>query len=287
MTKQDVFDQCRIEGTTVFLPDVQLDRKLYTEVNKGLQGIGGKWNRKAKGFIFSEDPAPLLGRVQAGEKVNLKKEFQEFFTPKVVSIYVVSQAMKMVQKPVLHVLEPSAGDGSLVEEILLQCKGSSITAVEIQERNCKKLEEKFKEEAVEIIKSDFLKFAIEGEGLDFDLIIANPPFTKNQDIKHLEAMLTLLKPGGVVSCIMSTGWLRNNTKVCKEFRKFLGITEPVEDPETWQRNLSVNGGGKFRNEVPNFETGLAEMQVETLDSGTFKGSGTLVPTAVVTIRTIG
>jgi hypothetical protein len=287
MTKQDVLDQCNIVGNVVFLPDTQLDRKLYMEVQKALKGIGGKWNRGSKGFLFTEDPSELMGRVKKGEKVNLKKEFQEFFTPKVVAIYATRKGVAMSTKPLFNVLEPSAGDGALVEEILLQCDDVDITAVELQERNCIKLADRFEGRGIEIINADFLDFAIEAEGLKFDLIIANPPFTKNQDIKHLHAMLGLIRPGGVVSCIMSTGWLRNSTKVCKEFRKFLGLTEPVDGPDTWIRNLSINGGGTVTTIPMDFVTGIDTVQIETLDRGSFKEAGTLVPTAIVTIKTLG
>ena len=45
-----ILSRCTVDGNTLYLPDEQLDRKTYTAVNKCLVNIGGKWNRKAKGF---------------------------------------------------------------------------------------------------------------------------------------------------------------------------------------------------------------------------------------------
>ena len=42
-TKEQVLQNCTVEGTVVKLPNVQLDRKLYQEVAKALELIGGKW----------------------------------------------------------------------------------------------------------------------------------------------------------------------------------------------------------------------------------------------------
>ncbi len=34
----------------------QLDRKMYESVGKGLDLLGGKWNKKAGGHVFAIDP---------------------------------------------------------------------------------------------------------------------------------------------------------------------------------------------------------------------------------------
>lgn len=35
----DILAECRVEGDTLYLPNVQLDRKLYVAVNKVLENI--------------------------------------------------------------------------------------------------------------------------------------------------------------------------------------------------------------------------------------------------------
>ncbi len=43
MSKEEVLQQCTIEGNIVKLPSITLDRKNYLEVKKSLELIGGKW----------------------------------------------------------------------------------------------------------------------------------------------------------------------------------------------------------------------------------------------------
>ena len=56
---------------------------------------------------------------------------------------------------------------------------------------------------------------------EYDLIVANPPFSKNQDIRHVMQMYHDLKPGGTVAAITSRHWQQASEKVCKDFRAFL------------------------------------------------------------------
>ena len=44
----DVLGNSQIEGNNLYLPKGQLERKLYVSVNKVLESIHGKWNRKSK-----------------------------------------------------------------------------------------------------------------------------------------------------------------------------------------------------------------------------------------------
>ena len=114
-TTQEVFDQCKIEGNNVYLPQ-QLDKKLYVQVNKALVGIGGKWNRKEKAHVFPSDPSELLGRVQNGETINLKKEFQFFETPDELADRLVALAFDPGYQ-LGAILEPSAGQGAIIDAI--------------------------------------------------------------------------------------------------------------------------------------------------------------------------
>lgn len=47
-TINEILKKCSISNNVVTLPDIQLDRKTYSEVAKKLELIGGKWNRKNK-----------------------------------------------------------------------------------------------------------------------------------------------------------------------------------------------------------------------------------------------
>ncbi len=116
MTKEQVLNDCIIEGNVIKLPNIQLERKIYQEVAKSLELIGGKWKGgKISGFLFNDDPTNLLKQIQNVE-VNLKKEFQFFATPDKLANYLV----KLVDiKPNDTILEPSAGQGAIIKAINL------------------------------------------------------------------------------------------------------------------------------------------------------------------------
>lgn len=276
MTKQEVFDKCRIEGNNVFLPE-QLDRKTYEEVNKALTGIGGKWNRSAKAHVFPSDPTILLGRVQDGEKINLKKEFQFFETPVELADKIIEIAFKDVAHfPIGEILEPSAGQGALVDAIFRKFSYADVTVCELMGTNSEILKTKYQDKIKMISTPNFLDVKREGR---YTYIVANPPFTKNQDIDHVMHMYDCLEPQGIMVSVMSTGWLRNNDKKARAFRTWLGLEEPKSDQELWVRNLSVNGGGHYET----FNVFGDKVVIETLDNGAFKTSGTMVPVSIVSI----
>jgi hypothetical protein len=51
-----VLAECSTDGNVLYLPSIQLERKLYVSVNKCLANIGGKWFRSKKGHVFDYDP---------------------------------------------------------------------------------------------------------------------------------------------------------------------------------------------------------------------------------------
>lgn len=58
-----ILSRVTTEGNNVYLTCGQLDRKQYKAVNEILENIGGKWNRKTKGHVFSDDPNEKLESV--------------------------------------------------------------------------------------------------------------------------------------------------------------------------------------------------------------------------------
>ncbi len=64
MNKTEILQKCTVDGNIVRLPEGQLDRKLYQEVAKALELIGGKWKGgKVMGFVFPTDPTELLEQI--------------------------------------------------------------------------------------------------------------------------------------------------------------------------------------------------------------------------------
>lgn len=216
-TKQDVLQACTVEGLTVKLPPGQLDRKLYQDVAKALNLIGGTWKGgKIMGFVFNEPPADLLAQIAKGTKANIQKEYQFFGTPD-------NRADIMVQIADIQeydmVLEPEAGQGAIIKAIHRKHPGHLVHYCELMELNRSVLA---KLSNVQYITDNFLKLGrSEVTTGVFHKIIANPPFSKNQDITHIMQMWDCLAPGGRIVTMASKHWqISSNNKETK-FSQFI------------------------------------------------------------------
>lgn len=213
-TKTEVLQACTIEGNIVKLPPFQLERKLYQDVAKSLELIGGKWKgHKIMGFVFSEDPTDLLSQIAKGTKRDLKKEFQFFATCDSLADRVVSMA-DIKEKD--DVCEPSAGQGAIVNAIQRATwRHRTVLGFELMEINRTFLD---RIGGFVLLGNDFLR---ECKNVYFDKIIANPPFAQNQDIDHIIKMYKCLKPGGRIVTIASKHWQFGSNKKETQFREWL------------------------------------------------------------------
>jgi len=242
-TKEEVLQGCTIDGLIVKLPDVHLDRKLYQEVAKSLELIGGKWKGgKIFGFVFPSDPTELLQQISNGEKRNLKKEYQFFGTPDSLCDILVDLAEI---QPDDEVLEPSAGQGAIVNAIHRETWNvRTVWGYELMDVNQISLN---KLVGFRLLGNDFLTEC----DTHFDKIIANPPFSKNQDIDHIYKMYDCLKDGGRIVTVASRHWETSSNKKETQFRNWLD------------------------------EVGA---KIQKVPSGTFKESGTMISTCIIVIN---
>lgn len=211
----DVLKSCAVDEdeNILFLPNRQLDRNLYVKVNKVIESIGGSWNRKSKGHVFDHNPSDDLDEIiNTGEWTDKKKEYQFFKTPK----NIVQKMISLIEiKRDDVVLEPSAGDGAILDEIP---KDNAYVAIELMDENVKILEGK--EYGVD--KSDFLNWFNDGK---IDVVLMNPPFSKHQDVKHILHAWNLLKNGGRLVSIVSESPFFREDRVSKEFRNWMDENE--------------------------------------------------------------
>lgn len=229
-----------VDGTIVRLPEKQLDRKVYTEVKNKLELIGGKWKGgKIGGFVFNEDPTRYLNQIANGESRNLKKEFQFFGTPDALADRLVELSNV---KPDDQVLEPSAGQGAIVKA-LLRAGVKEVSGYELMEVNRMFLS---KIDGFRLLGNDFLQEIDEM----FDVIVANPPFAKNQDIDHIYRMFDCVRKGGRIVSVASTHWRHSSNSKETKFRK-------------WLNDLNA--------------------QIIDVPAGVFSESGTSVPTTIIVI----
>lgn len=235
-TVNEILNTGTIEGNVFKLPPQQLDRKTYESVAKALTGIGGKWKGgKIAGFEFNNPTWRAdLERLCGGESVNIKKEFEFFTTPKSVTaemfkrieIWRPAYLQTSQTKYHLAILEPSAGDGAILR-MLKEIPGRNhIFAVELNNR----MEGPLNSLGIDGVfcPQDFMEF----QGGKFDLIVANPPFSKNQDIKHFMRMFDMLLSDGLLLCVMSAHFTFADDKESVQFREFInenGTYQPLPD----------------------------------------------------------
>lgn len=219
-SKEEVFQNCTVEGNVIKLPDTVLDRKVYVDVKRAIEKINGKWKGgKTKGFVFKDDPTELLEQIAAGVERNLKKEFQYYPTPpeladKLVNIAGIDKSKKY---PEQMILEPSAGQGALLDAINKVAHPKQLVHCwELMEENRKIIESR---DDVILEGEDFLQNGLSFEA--FDIIIANPPFSRGQDIQHILEMYRILKPHGRLVAIASQSWQHVNRKKEVSFRDWL------------------------------------------------------------------
>lgn len=237
-TKEEVLKNCTVQGTVVKLPNVQLDSKLYQDVAKSLELIGGKWKGgKIGGFVFGINPTDMLAQIANGEKRNLKKEFQFFATPDDLAIELVSYAKL---HPADTILEPSAGQGAIIKAInkVTQVIPDCYELMDVNRIMLNKIGLKFN-----LIGDDFLKH----DGSKYSKIIANPPFSKNQDIDHILHMYRHLLYGGRLVCITSESWVTGTHKKHELFRTWLHFVnaQVIDVPKGAFKQSGTNVGAKI------------------------------------------
>ncbi len=211
MEKTECLSQCTYQDGVIKLPDVQLDRKVYMAVKKTLEGIGAKWKGgKTQGFVLGEDKAELFARLQDNPDYNYQQSTQFFETPPAVCDQIRCMIALLYDDydsfDDIRILEPSAGRGALINTIHNYQINATIHYCELDSYNQSVLQEIWN---TEFLCDDFMQL---DEKEKFDLIVANPPFTRGTAQKHLAKMTKHLKENGEIICVMPEGWRERYTK---------------------------------------------------------------------------
>lgn len=212
---EEVLKHCSFTDNIFRLPNVQLNSKSYTEVKKWIMEAGGKWKGgNVQGFTFDFDATRVATILMSGKRCNLKKEFQFFSTPATLAEWLVSLSDI---RPEYAILEPSAGTGAIITAIHKVCPEVTVDAFELMPENRQILK---KMAGVELVGEDFTR----GVPRLYDRIFANPPFSKNQDIRHVRMMYDALSPdSGTMCAITSQHWVVSAEKECVQFRDWLHV----------------------------------------------------------------
>lgn len=211
-----ILSTASIEGNTVILPPgPRLARDLYQDVNKALEALGGKWNRKAQGHIFASDPEEALDNAILTGEVTPPSKNGYFPTPKGIVMKLCDLADI---QPGQDILEPSAGQGAISTE--LYHRGAKVFACELLEANRKVLLGNGMPPIYLFSEPDFMKLET---GMTFDRVVMNPPFEKRQDVKHVMRAFGMLKPGGRLVSVMSASVTFREDRKAREFREFVEL----------------------------------------------------------------
>lgn len=186
-----------------------------------------------RGTKQEADKVKQLERELVGKKVG----FDFFPTPTPVAERMVNEANVTAG---MKVLEPSAGNGNIAD--VMKAKGANVDVLEISGELRKVLEAK----GYNVVGNDFLSYTEGG----YDAIVMNPPFSNNQDIKHIQHAYTLLKNGGTISAIAGEGAFFRSGKTETEFRNWLdeiGATVEKLDENTFtDKTLLATTGANAR-----------------------------------------
>lgn len=208
---EKILQNCKWDGQLLTLPQVQFKQKAYLEAKKWIEETGGSWNTSKQGFTWDFDANRVVKILLQGRRYNLQKEFQFFATPAKIADLAVSKFSSIESD--MTILEPSAGRGALVEAVRRRCPSAMVDCYELMPENVPFLQ---KVDGVHIIGTDFAK--AEGK---WQRIIANPPFSGNQDIDHVYMMYDHLQIDGELSVITSQHWKFSAEKKCQQFRQWL------------------------------------------------------------------
>lgn len=192
----------------------QLERPLYEATNKVLVALGGKWNRTMKGHVFQNmDPTDVLDQAIMTGRYEKPQDFGFFPTPDPI-VFRLMRAAEI--EPGMSCLEPSAGVGAIADDLAKIVGHKHVKTCELWANNCEILRSK----GFSPIQDDFLATS-RLRGLQFDRIVMNPPFARQQDIDHVREAFWLLKPGGRLVSVMSIGFTFRSDKKATAFRELV------------------------------------------------------------------
>ena len=163
------------------------------------------------------------------------RNYNDFFpTPD----HVTARVMELADvQPGHKTLEPNAGMGHMAGKLRELAGADHVDMVEISTD----LADYLKQMGYTVDRSDFMTL----ERADtYDRIVMNPPFSKNQDIDHVQHAYTMLKPGGRLTAIVSNmAGIRSDSKN-RAFSTWMdNVGAHVEDVEAGAFKSSFNPTG--------------------------------------------
>jgi len=176
----------------------------------------------------------------------LAKDLSYYWTP----TNVITRLLDGCSLSGARVLEPSAGTGHIVRELLLQ--GAIVDAVEVHPERVRALSKASGPTGLKVHACNFLTRQPEPI---YDYVIMNPPFYGTHWMKHIRHAFEFLKPRGTLRAVVPIGAELNEGKEHVAFRK-------------WANQHNDCWGGLFTDLPPE----------------SFAESGTRINTLLLTLR---
>ncbi|BAN08060.1 Modification methylase Eco57IB (plasmid) [Levilactobacillus brevis KB290] len=110
----------------------------------------------------------------------------------------------------LSVLEPSAGDGSLIRPIMEGVIQPKVCAIELLKSESEKIKQRFQStENVSVINSDFYEWYSQYHGDLFEGMVSNPPYIRFQYLSEKQRLIQsdILKRNGLKSNKLINAWV--------------------------------------------------------------------------------
>lgn len=177
--------------------------------------LGGKWRTGRPGYFLFDDDVDIEGlidQVLATKTVQKPDTFDFFPTPAELVARIIDLAEI---EPDMLVLEPSAGTGNIA--IQLRDRGARVECIEMNEKHCRQL----RSLGLTYWCSDFTKTLASRR---FDRVVMNPPFSKKQDVQHVQHAIGHLKPSERLVAIMSQGTRFRQDSTIRSFHAYVERT---------------------------------------------------------------
>lgn len=169
---------------------VFFDRDALLAVNRGLAEFYGEVLPDAE----AEGVKPSVSTA-------VSKDLQFYWSPPAVvnaaleraEVHGAGSYSPSYQRPVLRVLEPSCGDGRVLDEI--EARGHRGFGIEYHAGRAAEARAK----GHPVLTANFLEHPAAAE---FDAVVMNPPFYGRHWVKHLNHALLFVRPGGVLVAVL-------------------------------------------------------------------------------------
>ena len=230
-TQEEIDEACR-------LLDEETHKKALERIEKRVEPM-----TEPPPLNVKSEPSELdKMRAQLKEGVKVVSAPQLFPTPPEIAKQMVELADI---QPGQLVLEPSAGTGAIIKEIIDQVD-TEIIGVELNLDLCNYLRENFPSYRLQVTQGDFLEIEPAREGNCglilkdlpspyYDRIVMNPPFKNGDDIKHIKHAMKFLNANGQLVALCANG-----PKQQRELEPLADLWEPLPPGSFKAQGTNVN-----------------------------------------------